>query len=397
MDDTKNKMQRLEKGIHRLPDGRFRIYYTASTGDPVRVIVDWDLLTELKVEVAEGTRQGNPGIKLARLALAESRSKVRTDKRSGAVAVSKRVKIGDLYPLVERDYKRQGRKSLDHVQSRWKEHLKAHFENIVANSLSSGDINDYIDLRYDESASGGTINRELSIIRRAMRLGQREKPPLVATIPYFEKQKESDPRQGFLTDSMYDTLAQECLVEGLWLRTALAIAANLAWRRAEVFGLKVRQVDLSAGTLSLDQGETKNDDGRLAKMPSEVLQLVAACVAGKKSQEYVLQRDGIEGRVSDFRNPWQNACDRAGCPDLLYHDLRRTGARNMRRLGIGETVIMKVGGWKTAEIFRRYDIVDQTDLEDVARRLDEKRAARLAGDTDKKTDNSQHAREQRLQ
>jgi hypothetical protein len=69
----------------------------------------------------------------------------------------------------------------------------------------------------------------------------------------------------------------------------------------------------------------------------------------------------------------------------------------MRRLGIGETVIMKVGGWKTAEIFRRYDIVDQTDLEDVARRLDEKRAARLAGDTDKKTDNSQHAREQRLQ
>jgi integrase len=177
----------------------------------------------------------------------------------------------------------------------------------------------------------------------------------------------------------------------------MAIAANLAWRRSEVFGLKVRQVDLSTGTLYLDQGETKNDDGRLAKMPGEVLQLVAACVAGKEPHEYVLQRDGIEGRVSDFRNPWQNACDRAGCSDLLYHDLRRTGARNMRRLGIGESVIMKIGGWRTADVFRRYDIVDQTDLEDAARRLDEKRAVRLAAETDKKTDNSQQAREQRLQ
>ena len=99
MSDT-TKLQRVEKGIHQLPDGRFRIYYTASTGEPVRKIVDWDLLTELKVEVPEGTKQGNPGIRLARLALAESRSLVRTDKRSGAVAISKKAKIGDLYRLV---------------------------------------------------------------------------------------------------------------------------------------------------------------------------------------------------------------------------------------------------------------------------------------------------------
>jgi hypothetical protein len=33
----------------------------------------------------------------------------------------------------------------------------------------------------------------------------------------------------------------------------------------------------------------------------------------------------------------------------------RTGARNMRRLGIAEGVIMRLGGWKTASVFRRYE------------------------------------------
>jgi hypothetical protein len=46
--------------------------------------------------------------------------------------------------------------------------------------------------------------------------------------------------------------------------------------------------------------------------------------------------------------------------------------RNMRRLGISEGVAMKVAGRKTASIFRRYDIADESDLREVARKLDEK-------------------------
>jgi hypothetical protein len=57
---------------------------------------------------------------------------------------------------------------------------------------------------------------------------------------------------------------------------------------------------------------------------------------------------------------------------VLFHDLRRTGARNLRRLGVGETTIMKIGGWETRSVFDRYNIVDESDLADAAERLNQK-------------------------
>ena len=45
----------------------------------------------------------------------------------------------------------------------------------------------------------------------------------------------------------------------------------------------------------------------------------------------------------------------------------------MRRAGVDRDVIMKIGGWKTDSVFRRYNIVDETDLHEAATALDKKR------------------------
>ena len=107
--------------------------------------------------------------------------------------------------------------------------------------------------------------------------------------------------------------------------------------------------------------------------------LLGACVSGKQPDDYVFTH--ADGKpVRDFREAWRNACNPAGVPELLLHNLRRSAVRNLRRLGVAESVAMKISGHKTASIFRRYDITDEPDLADAARRLDEKRNAQAQAD-----------------
>jgi hypothetical protein len=54
---------------------------------------------------------------------------------------------------------------------------------------------------------------------------------------------------------------------------------------------------------------------------------------------------------------------------MIFHDLRRTSARNLRRAGIAQGVIMQIGGWKTSSVFERYAIVNRTDIVDAMRTL----------------------------
>jgi hypothetical protein len=48
--------------------------------------------------------------------------------------------------------------------------------------------------------------------------------------------------------------------------------------------------------------------------------------------------------------------------DALETVIRRTAARNLIRVGVAQHVVMKLCGWKTDSMFRRYAIVDDRDL-----------------------------------
>jgi integrase len=136
------------------------------------------------------------------------------------------------------------------------------------------------------------------------------------------------------------------------------------------------QVDFDAGIITLDKGETKNDDARSVPiLKGDMRDLLAKDKRDRDARwpasPWVFNRSGE--RIRDFRGAWEEACKRAGVPELKFHDLRRTAVRNMRRAGVPQVVRMKISGHKTDSMERRYNIADLEDL-NIARELMERRA-----------------------
>ena len=272
-----------------------------------------------------------------------------------------KITISELADDLIREYRINGRKSIDDLETRWKLHLRPFFGFLRAVEVTSQLVAHYIDARQQEDAENATINRELAALKRMFNIARQSTPPKVHTVPYIAMLRENNIRTGFLEARQHDGLAAETGKIGLWLRAMFEVGYTYGWRHEELLALGVRQVNLSAGTIRLEPGTTKNDQGREVSMTLPVSALLTQCVNGKAPDDFVFTRDSGK-RVRDFRGTWAKACEAAKVPGLLFHDLRRTAARNLRRAGVAEGVIMMIGGWKTRSVFERYAIVSQSDI-----------------------------------
>jgi integrase len=278
---------------------------------------------------------------------------------------TERTRVHELADDFLRDYRINGRKSVDDAKARWTLHLQPFFGPLRAVEVNCSLVTRYIESRQQQGAKNATINRELAALKRMFNLGREHRK--VRDVPIFPRLKENNVRKGFLEDGQYHKLVEYC--PELWFRALLEVGRTYGWRISELLKMRVRQTDMFSRTIRLEPGTTKNDDGREVTMTDSVYTLLAECLTGKSAEDYVFTR--VNGKpVRDFRSTWVNACQHAGVPGLLFHDLRRTAARNLRRAGIAEGVIMKIGGWRTRSVFERYAIVDQNDIAAAVKKLE---------------------------
>jgi integrase len=228
----------------------------------------------------------------------------------------------------------------------------------------------------EAKARPATINWELAALRRAFRLAVAKN--LLPTMPAITLLSEADNVcEGFVDPPEFAALLAKLTELGA---ADVADAAEFAYltclRRSNVLGavwpwfkLEVdRSGAVVAGSVRLPGTVTKNKKPLSLALTGPMLALVGRRWEQRISDcPFVFHREGRP--LVRFDGPWNAACDAVGLPRTLFHDLRRSGARNLRRAGVDDHVIQRLGGWKTASMFKRYDIVDERDLKDAAERL----------------------------
>ena len=292
-----------------------------------------------------------------------------------------RIRFEEAAEDVLNDYRVNRRRSLDELERRIRLHLRPVFGGRRMTVISMPEIRVFTLARQQAGASNGEINRELTALKRMFSLAVQGGKLLHK--PHIPMLKENNVRTGFFEREPFEAVRAH-LPENL--RGFVTFAYVTGWRiDSEVLPLEWRRVDVTErlspdqdipGTVRLDPGTTKNDEGRVFPFTAELRDVILTQreVTDRLEREqgricpWVFHRDGKP--IKSFIKTWRVACRAAGQPGKIPHDFRRTAVRNLVRSGVPERVAMKLTGHKTRSVFERYNIVSDGDLGEAARRLD---------------------------
>ena len=271
------------------------------------------------------------------------------------------------------EYEANGRKTRSELQGRIRQHLGPVFWGRRMVAITTPMIRVYTKQRLDAGAAAGTINRELSALKRMFSLACQD--GVLLSRPHIPMLRERNTRTGFFIHQQIEAVIAHLPAP---LKPLIRCAYFTGWRiPSELLTLGWRGVDFDAGVVRLEVGSTKNDRGR--EFPFDVLPVLRDLLLTQRAYTrhvehrrgqivpYVFHRNG--NPIRDFRCAWDTACQQAGCPGRIPHDLRRSAVRNLVRAGVSDKVAMQLTGHKTRSVFDRYDIVSQADLRDGVAKL----------------------------
>jgi integrase len=296
-----------------------------------------------------------------------------------------RVLMSDLLQDVIADYELKDRHSVDSMARHLiDKYLLPHFGKMRARNVKVPVITSYMKAQKEAGRAVASINRELGMLRRAFTLGAANGKVGPAHVPNFKGlfQKEKNARQGFWEHDEYlrfrDALPLDergPFIFGYWT----------GCRLGEILALEWPQIDLEGRAVRLRADQTKPGEARIIPLGGPGGDLYDMLVAQKQRHAalcpeslWVFFRQGRKNvnlksprrgmQVTDIRKGWAKAVKETGI-QRLFHDLRRTGVRNLIRAGVPQKVAMTISGHKTANVFSRYNIVDERDLHDAADKL----------------------------
>ena len=305
-------------------------------------------------------------------------------RRGLDVPEARAVMFADLERLAQESYAAAGRKSLRTLLNSIR-HLREVFGGARALDITTPKLAGFVSRRRAEKAKPATIKKELNAMSLMLRCAREFYGGEFKHRPQFPHVHipKSARRRGFFEPEQLEAVLAHLEPSH---RQVIRFLAATGWRLGEAVALEWRSVDERAGVIRIEVN--KSDEPRTLPYRANpvVVNLIlerreATRATERRTQRvvrHVFANEDGEPLTHGFHNAWERARKAAGLPQVLIHDLRRTFARDCVRAGLTEATIMKLAGWETASVFRRYAIVNEADLAEATRRLAVSRATEAA-------------------
>ena len=276
----------------------------------------------------------------------------------------------DLVQMIRDDYAVNQRRSVRRLNTSLKP-LTATFGHARACDLRLDKLNRYVSDRLGAGIAPATVKLELTHLHKMFKLAERAGK---AVCPPFPQIAVQNVRKGFFERSDFEAVRSH-LPEAF--KGPITVAFLSGWRvPSEILTLRWQQIDFGAGVARLEPGMSKNAEGRT--LPFEALPELAHLFRQQWERTITLEMTTGQSIPTVFHwndrgtikpihpkvlyRRWKEACKRAGVPERIPHDLRRSAVRNLERAGVPRSVAMKLTGHKTEAVYRRYAIVSEADL-----------------------------------
>ncbi len=186
-------------------------------------------------------------------------------------------------------------------------------------------------------------------------------------------------REGFFEKAEFNAVLTELPDDGL--RDFVEWAYWTGMRKGEIAKLTWAAFDRETWILTLAAKDAKSRHARRVPLVGPLRAIIERRVAARRLDTPLIfwrphhgkptprLRSGQPAPIYEFRKAWATACETAGIGGRLFHDLRRTGVRNLVRASVDRKVAMKISGHRTESVFERYNIDTDADLRDAVEKL----------------------------
>jgi integrase len=166
-------------------------------------------------------------------------------------------------------------------------------------------------------------------------------------IPLF---REDAKRVRYLTEDEELSLLAHCPP---YLKRIVRFALQTGARKGEILGAKWSDVDIKGAVLTVPGSQAKGGRNRHIHLNAVALSILNELPRSMNREAYVFG-SGMDKLPTTFERHWRQALSEAGLRDFHFHDLRHTYASRLVMAGVDLAVLRELLGHRDFEMTLRY-------------------------------------------